>query len=344
MANIGLLLLAAVPTAASLGLIGESGQSLHTSQGAYSGSQHMLGETWFTPHKTGSDFLQTVIERLSWEVGACSLNDMNCQVLENNPLCARAVRGAVSVPHTAWGADCTELYSQVLSGRADKTVLDFDATPFMFTHRDERQERQYPSGDLMHESTTVWHHRHPFDAECSAYVSFGWHHVKSPYVSQQDWDAFQQNIQSMGVDQYVEMNIQSRIDYMKNACEQIQGGSGTHILSSYEDMVSNFTDWLLVHARRADRNNLGSDNIVSNVIQSVKPEFHSDGDHLTHVQPGRYLEELAPETIEKLRGLVRSSVPDDCLCGLMKYDDFCKAESRGKRAIDPVLKEVRFDD
>lgn len=283
-----------------------------------------------TPHKTASSFLSKVFHEIAHELQVCHITEDNCLTLKDQASCKGAVVGTIHAKNGSWGSLCGPELLKSFNNDSQTTGMEFNNTPYIYAMRNWSN---MPDPHKQHKVLKILHHRHPLDILCSEYKSFGWNHKKPPNKSDKDFKAFQNNIRNMTVDEYALVHVYRQIRYIKEACQIVQDFNRQKddlaIFSSYENMVTDFPAWLsnIVEVMMPKSTKRERVSFVSRVINQIKPDFGNDGQHKTHTQPNRYLEELKPETIESLTQLIRNHTSNACLCWTMNYHDICATRS-----------------
>lgn len=280
-------------------------------------SNNSLSMVVMTPPKTAPNFLQEVFSGLAKELQACHITEHNCKTLDLQPECRPALQRQYANLSSA--APCGPAFLSCLSG-SDASYFQFSKTPLVYAPI--RNWNHLPGGGQHRPLLKVLHHRHPLDALVSEYNS--WHSQQLPIEPILASEGAQ--TQSLSVDEYALQYVHKQIGHITNICEHLKhsnsGAGGTAVLSSYEDMVTDFKAWLLTILEPMMVNSTlpVRQRVASRAIGRFR--FHRKSQH-TLAAPNVYLKELQSNTVSKLRKIIRSHVSRMCLCWTLGYPDFC---------------------
>ena len=276
-----------------------------------------LAFLWIAPHKTASTFLGQFWKEASQALqSVCWISDTNCLHLQKNcPV--QLSRKDVAMTDQGFPA-CVSAFKKLSTRLKD---VSFVYSPL----RDDRGSHAASLASSQHELVKIWHHRHPLDVGCSAYVSFGSNHAKPPKISDAEWSTRPRvrEIRSTPIDVWVQDYLTGRLDFIRRACADKAAGGR---FSSYEEMVTNFERWVTRVAALLDLKEKRLEAFVKRMMAKFGNSFHNDGKHKTSLEPGRYQKELRSATVTALRRNITSSLTGlevNCVCSDMGYSDFC---------------------
>ncbi|KAL3900611.1 MAG: hypothetical protein SGPRY_012431 [Prymnesium sp.] len=282
------------------------------------------------PHKTGSTFFTSFLRELSSLLRLCWFTDNAAFMWRpldhskcSSPSCAHppGKEKRFSGSDLGWG-DCSTFAHEQLSaaascenrsrGRCD--IVSARSGVMWGPLRLPSPMRTALS--LIGKGPWKWyvilHQRHPLDALVSGYHSFGWRHPAAPSATaeqRREHDARQSAVRNQSVDAYVLANAAELRRKYAAYLELLRAPPPDVVIvrSRYEDMVTFFEHWLTDLLRALQP--LYSKETIEYVHQKLLHHargFSPDGKHKRSVLPGRFTEELRPETMSEAFKLHRA--------------------------------------
>ena len=143
--------------------------------------------------------------------------------------------------------------------------------------------------------------RDPRDILCSEYYSFGWTHTDKDFTNRAKQT--REQIRSQTIDEYLldeEGGTLRLCLRLKPLLQNLESPNVT--LVTYEEMVSDFPNWLRKVSEPFEFNPVHKSFLMKKLSIKYKNEFRPDpsNSHKRNVKPGEHRRKLKPETIAEL--------------------------------------------